>query len=121
MKRAIRLGLPLWIVAGGFALALAPAARSATVSSCPVDSIVLNGVSVVSNDAARDTTVGTAHGGYDLARGTVTSAVGFSDPGWATSSVATDDEYWVLGPPAGTAVDFTAEFQVSGSWNVYPG
>jgi len=35
--------------------------------------------------------------------------------------VDTEDEYWIVGLPPGTPVDFNAEFTVSGSWNVFPG
>jgi hypothetical protein len=109
--------LPLLVaLAGTFGLGV-PAAGA----SCPDNRILLTGVNVTSSKAALDTTGFNAHGSYDLKQGQVSSNVSFNDPGWAGSSVTTDDEYWTVGLPAGTAVDFSAEFHVSGSWNVYPG
>ena len=96
-------------------------APAASPSGCPSNQILLTGVSVVSDRSVLDTTGVNAHGSYDLRTGQLASNVAFNDPGWASSSVSTDDEYWIVGLPAGTPVDVVAEFSISGSWNVYPG
>jgi hypothetical protein len=117
-NRASRYPLPLSVA---LAAALGFGAPRASQAACPDNQIVLTGVTVVTNKAALDTTGYNAHGSYDLKQGLLSSNVSFNDPGWTGSSVATDDEYWVVGPPAGTPLDFAAEYRVSGSWNVYPG
>ena len=116
--RALRHPLPLLLALAG---AFGPGATAASASTCPDNQIILTGVSVITNRAAVDTTGFNTHGSYDLKQGQLASNVTFNDPGWTGSSVSTDDEYWVVGPPAGTPLDFVAEYHVSGSWNVYPG
>lgn len=116
--RAAKWLLPsLLAAAGGFC----GGTTAAGAATCSENQIVLTGVNVVSIAAALDTVGSNSHGSYDLKTGYLSSNVSFNEPGWASSSVATDDEYRVVGLPAGTPVDFTAEFPVSGSWNVYPG
>jgi hypothetical protein len=117
-KRPSKRVLPLLVALAGALGAEVPAAGA---SPCPTNQIVLTGASVSSSNAALDTTANNAHGSYDLRQGLLTSNVDFSDPGWTGSSVSTDDEYWVIGLPAGTPLDFVAEFLVSVSWGVYPG
>ena len=97
------------------------AAKAAAADGCPDSQILLSGVNVVTNRTALDTTGLHAHGAFDLGQGRLVSNVSFNDPGWATSLVSTSDEYRVVGLPAGTPVEVTAQFQVTGSWNVYPG
>jgi hypothetical protein len=111
----------LWLILIVLAGASAHWAMAAAASSCPVNQIVLTGLSVVSDRAVLDTTGVNALGGYDLRKGLLASSVTFNDPGWTSSSVATDDEYWVIGLPSGMPIEFAAEFSVSGPWNVYPG
>ncbi len=92
------------------------------ICSCPVNQIVVSGVTVSSSAASLDTTVGLAHGAYDLVGGTLASVVEWSEPEWASSAVDTDDEYWIVGGGyPGTPLDFTVVLTVSGNWNVYPG
>lgn len=100
---------------------LAGASARASASTCPSSQIDLTGVSVISDRQTLDTTGANARGSYDLRTGRLISSVSFNEPGWASSSVATDDEYQIVGLPAGTPVDLQAEYAVSGSWNVYPG
>ena len=109
---------PLLVALAGAFCGGAPPARA---TACAQNQIVLTGVDVVSTAAVLDTAGYNSHGSYDLAKGLLSSNVSFNDPGWSSSLVTTDDQYWVVGLPAGTPVDFAAEFQVTGSWNVYPG
>ncbi|HEY6195590.1 MAG TPA: hypothetical protein VI504_11170 [Candidatus Eisenbacteria bacterium] len=103
------------------ALAWISAAAVARAASCPENQIVLTGASVVSGQPALDLLGLNSHGSYDLKKGQLASNVSFNEPGFAVSSVATEDEYWVVGLPAGTPLDFTAGLAISGSWNVFPG
>jgi hypothetical protein len=116
--RASRCLLPLIVVFTG---AFDRGATAAGASPCPDNQIILTGVNVVSNKAALDTAWYLAHGSYGLKSGLLSSNVGVNNTGWISSSVTTDDEYRVFGLPAGTPHDFTATFQVSGSWHVFPG
>lgn len=123
----MKLLFPLVIV---FVSAVTSVAR-AGAPSCPENRIVLTdaagvSASVVSSDPARGAASAYARGSYDLRNGLLSSTVSFYDPGfsasrWAGSSVDTEDEYWVVGLPAGTPVDFAAEFLVGGPWSVFPG
>ena len=104
---------------------------SAADTSCPENRIIFTlalGVpqSTTSTLASLDLTSAYGHGSYDLPTGSFASSSSFYDPGftlprWAGSFVDTDDDYWVVGLPPGTPVDFAAELSVSGSWTVYPG
>jgi hypothetical protein len=93
----------------------------AGAAPCPSNQIILTGAETVSDQSVLDLSEVNAHGSYDLRSGRLSSAVSFNDPGRATSSVSTDDVFWIVGLPAGTPVDPVAEFSVSGSWNVFPG
>jgi hypothetical protein len=131
IPRSILAIPPLFLLHTVLAVAILPAARHAEAASCPENRIVFTdrlGVvaTVVSNEAALDTAGTYWEGGYDLKNGMLRSKVGFYSPGsyewkYAGTLVDTEDEYRIVGLPAGTPLDFTAEFVVGGSWNVYPG
>ena len=109
------------MLAAGLVAAVAIGVTERALPSCPTNQIVVSGVTVNSSAASLDTTVGLAHGAYDLASGTLACSVDFSNPGWVSSTVDTDDEYWIVGGSPGTPLDFGVELTVSGHWNVYPG
>lgn len=118
LDRASKCLLSLLVV---LATAFNRVATAAGASACPDNQIIVTGVNVVSNGAALDTTGSYSHGSYDLKRGLLSSNVSAYTDAWTSSSVTTDDEYSVIGLSAGTPLDFTANFNISGSWSVYPG
>src|SRR5689334_13340029 len=109
-----------WLrVSIGCVLASLPSATFAG-PACPVNLVTLDSSSTPSTDPTFALSGRNAAGSYNLKSGTVSSSVTTSDV-ISGSAVDTDDEYSLVGVADGTAIDFTAEFDITGSWNVAPG
>src|SRR5690348_13325011 len=95
-----------------------PASGSAD-GVCPTNQISINSSPTTSTDPSFNLGGRDAAGSYDLRQGGLASSSTFSDL-ISGSAIDTDDVYWLVGLAPGVAIDFTAQFAISGSWNVYP-
>ena len=122
MTRIGRVVVGAWRLRSAFlALALSsPIPGVALAGPCPTNQLTMDGVVTESTDPILSSSGTNATGSYNLKTGSLSSSVTFSDV-ISGSGVDTDDEYVLVGVPPGAAIDFTAVFTVSGSWNVYPG